>query len=154
MPVWLLITIASVLLFVLGGIVWAREWGLTDPRLEEHARELVPAGATTLGGHAGDCDATNGWDRWYRPQKTCYGVGFSVEPDRRDQLGDLLNATASDNGWNVRMERENGLDLERAGYTAIVRYLSESQAEQCRATAQRLGEAGDGCFGSILVIAD
>jgi hypothetical protein len=142
--VWVIGLAAAVIALVAGGIFWAREWAVADPKLEVYALELLPDGAEIVLSRGEKCDASNGWDRLYRPQDTCHQVvwlppdGLAPE-DRARALVDRAEQT----GWQAQHAEGSGWMLKRPGYDVVIRVAREEALARCKALPAEQRICGD-----------
>jgi hypothetical protein len=159
-PLWLIGLVAAVAVVLAGGVLWAREWAVADPNLRLYAEELVPVGGEVVSSEGEDCDATNGWDRWYRPQDTCHQVFWSLRGQDEGQLRTALVEHASETGWKVvevesREFESRTIRLERRGYLAFLSVMADVAADRCADGAKALPDpAPELCTHTVMVMAD
>jgi hypothetical protein len=129
----LLVLTGLMVLIVVGGVVWAREWAITDPNLKAYALGLLPENATVADIHPDKCDGSNGWDRFYRPEQTCVEVFW--ESDRPlEELLDEIGERAEAQGWQRDGVRARGANFQRDGYNALLRLSEPEVVEMCKRT--------------------
>jgi hypothetical protein len=145
---------AALVLLVAGGVAWGREFAVTDPKLAEFARALLPEGAVVTAERGFHYQASNGWDRWYHPEDTAIELAYRIDGVPQSERLERFAAYGTRSGWTIERREEGAIDFSREGYHAIVRDLSDEQSVRCREQAKALGQSGEGCGGRVAVFAD
>lgn len=141
---WVLGVAGALALLIAAGVVWTRAWVVDDPKLEQYALELVPLGAEVSLSAGDRCDASNGWDRLYRPQATCYQVvWFPSDGSAPEDRAQALVERAEQAGWQAQNAEGSGWMLQRPGYNVVIRVAREEALAHCKALPAEQRICGD-----------